>query len=154
MNQQSLDLREFHWLMDVMQSMDIGLLVVDEAYSIQVWNGFMANHSGVRPEKVIGSNLFDSFSDIPRDWFVRKADTVRLLRGRAFTTWEQRPYLFKFKNYRPITGSVEFMYQNITFIPLSSADGRVTHIGVLIYDVTDVVTSKLELEKARQPPVT
>jgi hypothetical protein len=61
-------------------------------------------------------------------------------------TWEQRPYLFKFPNYRPITGSEPFMYQNITLSPLTSATGKVDFISMMIYDMTDVAVGKKQLE--------
>ncbi|HEX5636506.1 MAG TPA: GGDEF domain-containing protein, partial [Gammaproteobacteria bacterium] len=77
-----------------------------------------------------------------------KTESVFLLKNRAFTTWEQRPCLFKFKNYRPITGIAAFMYQNITLIPLVSVDSTVNHIGIMIYDVTDMAVNKLRLELA------
>ncbi|MCK4708550.1 MAG: hypothetical protein KAU21_08030 [Gammaproteobacteria bacterium] len=93
---------------------------------------------------------FDSFPDISEKWFCQKAEAVFLLKSSTFTVWEQRPYLFEFKNYRPITGSVEYMYQNIMLIPLLSADNEVCHIGVLIYDVTNIAVSKLQLEEANK----
>ena len=148
MNSTQIDIKEFHWLMDMLQSIDVGLIVLDRNYHVQVWNSFMANHSGKSAAGVIGHNIFDVFGEIPVEWFKRKAESVFLLKNRSFTTWEQRPYLFKFKNYRPITGSAEYMYQNNTFIPLVSADGEANHIGVIIYDVTDIAVSKLELEQA------
>ncbi len=143
-----IDIRELHWLMDLLQSIDVGLVVLDRDHRVQVWNSFMENHSGRRPERIIGRNLFDLFPDIPWDWFRRKTESVFLLKSRAFSTWEQRPFLFRFKSYRPITGAAEFMYQNITFIPLMSADGQVNHVGVILYDVTDVAVGKNELEAA------
>ncbi|MFV1983513.1 MAG: diguanylate cyclase [Thiohalomonadales bacterium] len=136
---------ELHWMMDVLQSIDVGLVVIDKDFNIQVWNGFMENHSAIKPHVVLNKNIFELFPDIPVSWFKRKIQSVMLLKGRSFTTWEQRPYLFEFKNYRPITGTAEFMYQNITFIPLLSADGIINHIGMNIYDVTDIATSQLEL---------
>lgn len=139
--------KEFHWLMNMIQTIDVGLVVIDSTYAIQVWNGFMANHSGRAPHDVIGGNLFDLFDSIPETWFRNKADSVFLLKNRAFTTWEQRPYLFRFKNYRPITGTAEFMYQNITLIPLLSSDGTVKHIGIIIYDVTDMAVGKSQLQE-------
>lgn len=132
--------------MEMIQTIDVGLVVLDREYSIQVWNDFMANHSGKLPHEVIGKNLFQAFDSIPESWFRHKVDSVFLLKNRAFTTWEQRPYLFKFKNYRPITGTAEFMYQNITLIPLMSVDSRVTQVGVIIYDVTDMAVGKKQLE--------
>ncbi|WP_455208583.1 diguanylate cyclase [Kaarinaea lacus] len=143
-----IEIAELHWMMDMLQSIDVGLVVLDREYCVQVWNSFMANHSGVPARDIIGKNLFDMFMDIPEDWFKRKAESVLLLNCRSFTTWEQRPYLIKFKNYRPITGPTEFMYQNVTLIPLTSVDGTANHIGIIIYDVTDSAVSGSELEKA------
>jgi len=146
MSQNSVDVSEIHWLMDMFQTVDVGLVVLSADYRIQVWNGFMENHSGLTPRQVRDRYLFDLFSEIDEDWLRRKCDPVILLKNRAFTIWEQRPYIFKFRNYRPITGSAEYMYQNSTIFPLSDTMGRVTHLCLIIYDVTDVAVSRLELE--------
>lgn len=142
------EITEFHWLMDMVQTLDVGLMVLDRDYRVCLWNGFMENHSGRSAPYTLGNKLFEMFPDIPDGWFRRKAESVFLLESRAFTTWEQRPYLLRFKNYRPITGTAEFMYQNITLIPLVSPDGNINHIGVIIYDVTDNAIGKLALEAA------
>lgn len=143
-----IEITELHWMMDMLQSIDVGLVVMDRKYNVQVWNSFMANHSGIPAGDIIDKNIFDSLPDISEDWFKRKAESVLLLNCRSFTTWEQRPYLIKFKNYRPITGPADFMYQNVTLIPLTSVDGTVNHIGIIIYDVTDSAVSSSELENA------
>ncbi len=145
-----IDIREIHWLMDMFQSIDVGIIVLDRQYCVHVWNGFMGNHSGQPGEKVIGSNVFGLFPELPEQWFRRKVESVVMLKSRAFTTWEQRPYLFRFKNYRPITGNAEFMYQSVSFIPLVAANGEVDYIGVVIYDVTDVALSKRDVEAANK----
>ncbi|HJS13832.1 MULTISPECIES: sensor domain-containing diguanylate cyclase [Rheinheimera] len=146
MSQNNVDVSEIHWLMDMFQTVDVGLVVLSADYRIQVWNGFMENHSGLTPRQVRDRYLFDLFSEIDEDWLRRKCDPVILLKNRAFTIWEQRPYIFKFRNYRPITGSAEYMYQNSTIFPLTDTMGRVTHLCLIIYDVTDVAVSRLELE--------
>ena len=146
----SSDIKELHWLMDMLQNVDAGLVVLDRDYGVHLWNGFMANHSGLSPTHAIGHNLFELFPEIPQRWFQRKLDAVFQLKTRSFITWEQRPFLLRFKNYRPITGMAEFMYQNLTLIPLASADGSVRHVGVILYDVTDAATGKLELESANK----
>jgi PAS domain-containing protein len=137
---------EFHWMMDMVQTVDVGIVVLDREYKVKVWNGFMESHSGLLPTQVRDKNLFELFPDINVEWFERKARPVFELKTRAFMTWEQRPYLFKFPNYRPITGSEDFMYQNITLSPLSSARGKVENICMMIYDVTDVAAHKMQLE--------
>ena len=142
------DLGELHWMMGMLHSINAGLIVIDQEYKIHVWNEFMANQSAMMSEQVMGKSILDLFNDLPEEWFKRKINSVFLLGTRAFTTWEQRNYLFRFKNYRPITGMSEFMYQNITFLPLTSVDGSVQHVGIIVYDVTDVAVNKQELESA------
>jgi len=115
-------MNDFRWLMDVVHNIDVGLVMLDKNYNITLWNSFMQNHSNKPAENVIGSSLFTVFDEVDETWFRRKAESVYLLKNSAFTTWEQRPYLFKFENYRPITGKAEFMYQNSTFI--HQTDGR------------------------------
>ncbi len=148
MDGQRIDIKEIHWLMDMLQSIDVGLVILDRDYNIRLWNSFMENHSGRSSAHVMGENLFEQFPEIPQDWFRRKAESVFLLKSRAFSTWEQRPYLLRFRHYRPITGTADFMYQNITLIPLTSATGEVEHIGLIVYDVTDMAVGTEALEQA------
>jgi diguanylate cyclase (GGDEF)-like protein/PAS domain S-box-containing protein len=145
-----IDIQDFHWLMTMLQAVDVGIVLIDQDFKIQAWNSFMENHSGRKPDGVLNRNIFEIFGDINESWLRRKIESVFLLRNRAFTTWEQRPYLFRFKNYRPITGSADFMYQNITFMPLLAADGEVHHVGIIIYDVTDMAVNKMELEESNK----
>ncbi|WP_017445272.1 sensor domain-containing diguanylate cyclase [Gayadomonas joobiniege] len=138
--------KQVHSLMTLLQNVDVGLVVLDREYNIQLWNNFMESHSGLHPADVKDKCLFDVFDEIPKSWFKQKAESVFTLNTRAFTTWEQRPYLFKFKNYRPITGTAEFMYQNSTLIPLKSSAGEVDCVGLIIYDVTDVAVHRQALK--------
>ncbi|MCW8106931.1 PAS domain-containing protein [Alteromonas ponticola] len=131
---------------DMLQSVDVGIVVLDREYKVQVWNGFMESHSGLLPSEVQQKCLFDLFNHIEEEWFAQKAKPVFELKTRAFMTWEQRPYLFKFPNYRPITGSEPFMYQNIALSPLRSTTGTVEFISMMIYDMTDIASGKKQLE--------
>ncbi|OHU87739.1 MULTISPECIES: sensor domain-containing diguanylate cyclase [Pseudoalteromonas] len=142
------EMNEIHWLMDMFNTVDIGLVVLDREYRVCVWNGFMENHSGLLPSAVKDKDIFDIFPSIDEKWFRSKAESVFVLKNRSFTIWEQQPYIFRFKNYRPITGKADYMYQNSTIIPLSMVTGEVGHICIIIYDVTDEAMNKIELEKA------
>lgn len=147
MNREALDeLLEFHWMMDMLQTVDVGIVVFDREFKVKVWNGFMESHSGMLPSDVRLKSLFELFPNFKKSWFEQKCRPVFELKTRTFITWEQRPYLFKFPNYRPITGSESFMYQNITLSPLVSANGVVDNISMMIYDMTDVASGKKQLE--------
>lgn len=143
-----IDLNEFHWLLAIVQSIDVGVVVLDRDYCVQVWNTFMENRSGVQPKDAQNQNFLSLFPEIDRQWFSRKVESVSTLGTPAFTIWEQRPYLVRFKNYQPITGQEEFMYQNTTLLPLRSTDGKINHICLVIYDVTDVATNRHQLQAA------
>lgn len=143
-------LNDFRWIMDVVQNVDVGLVLLDKDYKVHLWNSFMQNHSATAAEEVIGHSLFDLFPEIDEKWFRRKVQSVYVLKNSAFTTWEQRPYLFRFDNYRPITGKAEFMYQNSTFIPIQGLDGSTDSICMIIYDVTEQAINNIELEKANE----
>lgn len=143
---QSDDMTAIHWMMDMVQTVDVGIVVLDRAYCIKIWNGFMESHSGLLPSQVRDKSLFSVFTEVNAEWFKKKTKPVFELKTRAFMTWEQRPYLLKFPNYRPITGTEAFMYQNITLAPLTSANGSVDYISMMIYDVTDVAANKKQFE--------
>ncbi|TVP54971.1 MAG: sensor domain-containing diguanylate cyclase [Halomonadaceae bacterium] len=148
MTDSATDMREFHWLMDMLATIEVGLVLLDEEHRIQVWNAFMEHHSGRSASSLHGQSLFNAFPELPREWLERKTAMVRQLNTRAFSCWEQRPYLFPFPNGRPITGTEPWMYQNITFCPLTGSDGQVSHVCLLVYDVSDAATNRRQLEQA------
>ncbi|MGI2260396.1 sensor domain-containing diguanylate cyclase [Shewanella sp. GXUN23E] len=141
-------MNELHRLIEMVQTIEVGLVVLDRDYKVQLWNGFMENHSGISPHDLRDRDLFACFPELSADWLKKKMKVVFTLKNRAFISWEQRPYIFRFKNYRPITGQAEFMYQNVTLFPLSALTGEVTHLCMIIYDVTDVAINKLQLKEA------
>ena len=138
----SIELKDIHWLVDMVQNIDVGLIVLELDLKVKVWNGFMENHSGLIAAHVVDKDLTDLFEELPLTWLKQKINSVCLLKNKAFTTWEQRPFVFKFKSYRQITSSAEFMYQNVTFLPLTDITGKVTQVCMIIYDVTDVALNK------------
>src|SRR5690606_28539226 len=143
---ETVDLTEFHWLLAIVQSIDVGVVVLDRRFHVEVWNGFMENRSGRAPQEVLQKSFFELFPEVEEDWFRHKVDSVATLGTPAFTIWEQRPYLVRFKNYQPITGQEDFMYQNTTILPLLATTGRVEHVCLIIYDVTDVAVNKHQLQ--------
>ncbi len=146
MNQ--IDFKEFHWMVSMINSIDAGLIVLDNDYVIESWNGFMYHHSNIHAADAKGKNIFDIFQDLDKSWFMRKVEAVKTIQNQSFITWEQKPYIFPFKNYRPITGTVEHMYQNVTILPLPSLTGSIDQICLIIYDVTDIAANRMELQKA------
>ncbi|TBR40943.1 sensor domain-containing diguanylate cyclase [Marinomonas agarivorans] len=139
------DMLELHWLFDMIQTIDVGLVVLNTDYEIQLWNGFMENHSGVTSSKAKGMSLFDIFDDMPADWLKNKLDNVKALKTPFYIAWEQMPHLFPFTASRPITGLTQKMFQNVTLRPITHVDGSIKHLCLVVYDVSDTATSKVSL---------
>jgi diguanylate cyclase (GGDEF)-like protein len=150
-------LAEMHWKHDLLGSIEVGIVVLDKDFNVQVWNQFMENHSNIVPGIIQNKNLFEFFPEIDEEWFTRKAAPAFSLRSPVFIIWEQRPYLFHFDCNRPITSQANHMYQNITIFPLASLSGEVEQVCLVIYDVTNEAVSRLgiqslnsQLEKMRR----
>ncbi|MCW8983087.1 MAG: GGDEF domain-containing protein [Gammaproteobacteria bacterium] len=136
---------ELHWLLGIIQNVDVGLVVIDRDCNVRLWNGFMENHSGQHPSAVNGKPIFEMFPDVPVDWLQSKIDSVFLLKNSAFSTWQQRKNIINFKSYRPITGKSESMFQDVTFLPLSAINGEINHVCIIIYDVTEMAVDEIAL---------
>lgn len=146
----SIDLSELHLFLTIVQNIDVGVVVLDRNYRVDIWNTFMENRSGRTSNEVRKQSFFDLFPEVDEAWFRRKVDNVATLGTPSFTIWEQRPYLLRFKNYQPITGLEDFMYQNTALLPLKGLDGRIQQICLIIYDVTDVATNRRQLQAANR----
>lgn len=131
----------------IIDRVDVGILVVTENLEVVLWNRFMEANSKVTSAAIVGKNLLESFPDLPGKWLKKKVRSVQLLNNFAFTSWQQRPYLFHFKHHRPITGGVTHMYQNCTFIPFEGAGGE-SLVCITLFDVTDTAISHREVLQA------
>ncbi|NVK55206.1 MAG: diguanylate cyclase [Alteromonadaceae bacterium] len=140
------DINRQHWMHDLLGSLEVGIVVLDRNFNVEVWNQFMENHSNLRPSQIVGQSLFKHFPEIDADWLTLKSEPVFDLKTPVFLIWEQRPYLFKFDCNRPITSELDYMYQNVTLFPLSSLTGKVERLCMLVYDVTDQASSRLNIE--------
>lgn len=116
---------------------NVGVFIVNADLDILLWNRFMASNSGRNAEEVVGKKLFECFPDLPQRWFAKKVSSVFMLKNFAFTSWEQRPYLFPFKHNRPVTSGMEFMCQDLTLMPIKNAEGEVDKVCIVVFDATD-----------------
>ncbi|QNM98378.1 ATP-binding protein [Chitinimonas koreensis] len=144
---------------NLVDTIEVGIFAVDRSMKVALWNRYMAVHSGRREEDVCGRNLFELFPELPRAWLERKIESVFILKNYAFTSWEQRPFLFRFPHNRPVTGGVGEMRQNTAFIPLKNEGGEVDYVYATVFDYTDTAIfqqrlkdtiAELEQKKAEQ----
>jgi diguanylate cyclase (GGDEF)-like protein len=132
----------------VASRLEAGILAVDREMRVLVWNRFLEAHSGRNASEVVGRSLFEVFPDLPRAWLERKINSVAVLKNFSFTSWRQRPYLFRFRHHRPITGGIDVMRQDCTFLPVVGEDGEVAAVCVTIIDATETCLYQMKLDEA------
>jgi len=141
----------------ILAQLNSGVLVIDDEYRIRYLNAFLERHANLALSDVAGCSLFDVFKDLPEAWLKRKLMSVLDLKSPAFSSWEQRQYIFKLPHLRPITSSSQYMAQNCTMIPLCTDVTEQQLICILIEDATDAFVYQqhlsrtlIELEKANR----
>ncbi len=122
---------------EIVDRINVGVFVVNKNYEIVLWNNYMENYSQKKSSTVIGQNLFKKFPDLPESWLTQKIRNVFILKNFSFTSWEHRPYLFKFLHNRPITGGIDYMRQNATFLPIKGETDDIEYVCITLLDVTD-----------------
>jgi diguanylate cyclase (GGDEF)-like protein len=132
----------------VITRLEVGILAVDLEMRVLVWNRFLEVHSGRAASEVVGRSLFEVFPELPRTWLERKINSVVVLKNFSFTSWKQRPYLFKFRHHRPITGGIDMMRQDCTFLPVFGHDGAVAAVCITIIDATENCLYQMKLDEA------
>ena len=141
-------LTELSLLEDIVDRISVGVFVVNKSNELVLWNGYMENYSQTKSEDVVGKNIFECFPDLPQQWLEQKIHNVFVIRNFSFTSWEYRPYLFKFLHNRPITGGIDYMRQNCTFLPMKGASGKIDHVCITLFDVTDTSIYESMLKNA------
>ncbi|CAH0526143.1 sensor domain-containing diguanylate cyclase [Vibrio hippocampi] len=150
MSTMTLDLSDFHWTMQLIDTLDAGLVVIDKDYKVCAWNSFMQNYSGINAENIMGQCLFASYPNLPEEWLKAKLASTEKLKTRGFSNWEDRPVIFEFKNFSPVSQGLLTMYQNMVITPLKSPTGIVTHFAIMLQDVSEIAKSKLHLKQSNE----
>jgi len=135
-------------LKDIVDRISVGVFVVNKQNELVLWNGYMENYSQTKSEDVVGKNIFESFPDLPKNWLEQKIHNVFVIKNFSFTSWEHRPYLFKFLHNRPITGGIDYMRQNCTFLPMKGESGDIEFVCITLFDVTDTSIYESMLKNA------
>ena len=133
----------------IVDRVNVGVIIIDRQFTIVYRNQFIKTYSNLEDKKILGKDLFGCFPELPTDWLKRKIKGVFMLNSFAFTSWQQRPYLFLFKHTRPISGGVEYMSQDCTLLPVKGEEGEVKYVCILVYDATDININQNMLTEAK-----
>ncbi|RXJ71596.1 hypothetical protein CS022_20545 [Veronia nyctiphanis] len=120
-------------MLDIIQHIDVGVIVLNKNLEIELWNSFMTHHTGFLSNQVKNKRLFEVFPTIDQGWFMSKISPAFEHKVAQFSLNSDREPYFLGRSTRPITGKKRPVRQDVTFKPLTSLTGKVSHIGVFIY---------------------
>lgn len=132
----------------------VGLLAVDRQMNIILWNRFMEIHSQMKADEVLGRDLFDCFPELPKKWLTKKLKTVMVLKNASFTSWKQRPYVFKFQSTQPFTGESQFMYQDCSMWAIKDRSDIIQGVCISVHDMTETAIAQKLLEQVTEEALT
>lgn len=125
----------------------VGLVVVDRRFTVVMWNRFMELNSSMRAEAVLGKNLFDAFPELNRNWLEKKIKSCLILKAASFSSWQQRPYVFRFKVSSLDAGAADYMHQDASIFPVYDHAGVVQGACIAIQDATAIAEAKHQLDR-------
>jgi PAS domain-containing protein len=105
------ELNELHWMMSMLQNIEVGLVVINRQNEIQLWNSFMENHSGVLSSDANNKVLFEIFPEIPDDWFKHKVNSVFELRTRALVSGSNAPIYLNLKTTAQLVATLNLCFR-------------------------------------------
>lgn len=140
------DVRPLDFTDIVANLLTLGIVVVDRRFNVVMWNKFMELNSNVRAEDILGKNLFDAFPELNRNWLEKKIKSCIVLKTASHSSWQQRPYLFRFKASTMMAQENEFMYQDASIFPVQEHSGLVEGACIAIHDVTELAEAKRLLD--------
>lgn len=131
----------------ILEIIDLGIVVLDAEFRVCYWNQWMALHSGITREVIVGKNLFELYPELNTREFLRGARMSLNFGSPALFTQTLHHYLFPFKVVGTPNGLFELMQQQCAGAPLRQADGAIRHLVITVQDVTERALSQHRLRE-------
>jgi len=121
----------------ILESINIGIVIIDKNYNITEWNNWMIVHSDITKEEILGKNIFEIFPELNRPCFTRGSKTVFTFGNLVFLSSKLHKFLFPFKLRGAYSSMFEYMQQSCYLIPVRDNDGEIDGLMINVHDVTE-----------------
>lgn len=132
-------------LEQILQSLNLGVVVLDIDLKVRHWNRWMGLHSEIPGDAILGRSILDFFPNLNNPRFLRNCKAVFTFGNFTFFSQKLHHYLFPFKPVSSFGANIEWMQQSCTMGPLRDEDNGIRHLYVIVQDVTEVVAYEQRL---------
>lgn len=127
------------WSIELLDSISIGICIVDRDYKVLYWSDFMQFNTGITQEDILGKGIHEFFPEFGRDIYRENIDLI-------FSGWP--PLFFSSRLNRLFHKASEtddkyLLYQDVTITSLSRKTGEGYDALITVNDVTEL-NRKLE----------
>jgi diguanylate cyclase len=129
----------------IFQMVNIGIVVLDKDLKVSHWNRWMALHSGIAEDDIVGASIFDFYPDLKTPRFARSCKSVLAFGNFSFFSQKLHRYLFPFMPDSPFAERFDYMQQSCTMGPLRDEENIIRYLYITVQDVTEVVSYEQKL---------
>jgi diguanylate cyclase (GGDEF)-like protein/PAS domain S-box-containing protein len=132
----------FEQLVDML---NIGIVVLDSSLNVCHWNRWMALHSGISADEIVGCNIFNFFPNLNTARFQRSCRAVLAFGNFSFFSQKLHRYLFPFKPVSSYGVKFDYMQQSCTMGQLRDENNVIKYLYITVQDVTELVAYEQRL---------
>ncbi len=137
--------------MQIFETINMGLVILDQKLTVRVWNPWMQHYSGIAENSIVGGNLLDFYANLAEPKYKRFIMSVFSFGNYAYFSQKLHRYLFAMKNPHQSADILPFMQQSCTAGPIRDEQGQIVSIYITVQDVTESVVYEIKLrEKVTQ----
>lgn len=125
-------------LSQIIESISVGLVVLDKDLKVLYWNHWMAEHSRLQPSEVLGTPIFSHFPTLNSPKFLRNFRAVLTFGNFAYFSQKLHKYLFPFRPLGSLASRMKYMQQSCSMGPMRDEVGAITGVYLIIQDVTEL----------------
>ncbi len=129
----------------IFDTINSGLLVIDRDMTVKYWNRWMAMHSEISVEKIVGTSLFSHFPELDRPNFRRNCKSVFQFGNFCYFSQRLHKYIFPMPAQGSLADSFDYMQQSCSIGPLRNQKNEIEMLYISIQDVTEVVSYQKKL---------
>jgi diguanylate cyclase (GGDEF)-like protein len=130
----------------LLDHLSIGTAVIDRSLRIVFWNRWLAEHSMLSQEEVIGRPIHEVMPALVKKGFVKKAREVFNLGEPSFFNKKLHRNIFPFYSGRSyIEKQLAPMEQTVILSPLFDSEGNTSEVLISVFDISDWISYQNEL---------
>lgn len=139
----------------ILEVINVGIVVLDKDLKVAKWNRWMANHSKITSDQIVGHSILEFFPQLDTKWFRRSCKSVLTFGNFLFFSQKLHKYIFPFKSEYTLCTEFDNMQQSGTMGPLRGEDNQIQYLYIMIQDVTEIVACEQKLlEMNTRDPLT